>query len=90
MSQCIISADTLNLPVEFAKKFKGKKVELIETDDVVLIKPVNSFEALKRLVGCIPSDGHAVDRFIESKQEEIALEEEQSQRRNIYFDKKNT
>ncbi|MCL2063589.1 MAG: hypothetical protein FWG98_04365 [Candidatus Cloacimonetes bacterium] len=38
MSQCKISADTLNLPAEFAKKFKGKKVELIETDDVVLIK----------------------------------------------------
>ena len=89
MTQCIINADTLNLPVEFANKFKGRKVELIESDDVVLIKPVKSLEALKRLVGCIPSDGHAVDRFIESKQEEIALEEEQSQRRNMYFEKKN-
>ena len=42
MSQCIISADTLNLPLEFADMFKGQKVELVAEKNTVLIKLINS------------------------------------------------
>ena len=45
MSQCIISADTLNLPVEFSDMFKGQKVELIKKEDTVLIKLTNAEDA---------------------------------------------
>ena len=82
MTEYIMQADTLNLPEKLAKIFKGRKVKLIAKDDTILIKTVDSNEALKRLIGMAKSDGHSVDRFIESKQEEIALEEEQSRRRN--------
>ena len=80
-----MQADTLNLPEKLAKIFKGRKVKLIAKDDTILIQPIDSYAALKRLVGMAKSDGHAVERFIESKQEEIALEEEQSRRRNEFF-----
>ncbi|MCL2064219.1 MAG: GNAT family N-acetyltransferase [Candidatus Cloacimonetes bacterium] len=87
MSQYIMQADILNLPEKLAKLYKGRKVKLIAKNDTILIQPINSDEALKRLIGIAKSDGHSVDRFIENKQEEIALEEEQSKRRNEYFTK---
>jgi virulence-associated protein VagC len=81
MDAYVMQAEALNLPEKLANMFKGMKVELMAQDNTVLIKPVDSDAALKRLCGMFKSDGHDVDRFIAAKQEEIRLEEEKSKRR---------
>ena len=77
MDSIILQAETLNLPDIFAFKLRGKKVELVDNGDSILISPVKqddadaSNEALKALEdfrkykGIIP---HEVDEKIELAQ----------------------
>jgi hypothetical protein len=81
MTTYTMPAETLNLPDELAKMFKGMKVRLMAKKGSVVIEPVDSDAALQRMIGMAKSDGYAVDRFIARKQEEIKLEEEKSKRR---------
>ena len=73
MSSVILQAETLNLPPIFATKLSGKKVEIIEHDNSIVIKPVEY--SAKSMRGMFKSDGHAVDRFMAQKKLEKELEE---------------
>jgi len=72
MSSVILQAETLNLPEIFAFKLRGKKVELVESGDVIIINPIKS--PIELACGILKSDGHEVDRFMERKQFEKELE----------------
>ena len=68
MSLIIIQAETINLLEIFAFKLRGKKVEIFESGDTILINPVRS--SIDLACGILKSDGHEVDRFMERKQSE--------------------
>ena len=72
METIILQADTLNLPSVFASKLYGKKVEIIEKDNSIIINPVEY--TTKSMRGMFKSDGHAVDRFMAKKKLEKELE----------------
>ena len=73
MEAIVLQADALNLPSVFAAKLSGKKVEIVERDNSIVIKPVE-YNA-KSMCGMFKSDGHAVDRFMAQKKIEKELEE---------------
>ena len=68
----IIAAESLNLPERYSRKLRGKKVELIENEDTIIIKPVKS--TIDEAYGMFSSDGHMTDRFMEQKQIEKDIE----------------
>lgn len=72
MSSIILQAESLNLPTILATKLYGKKVEIIESGDSIIINPVKS--PIDAMHGMFDSDGHEVDRFMERKRIEKELE----------------
>ena len=72
MSSIILQAETLNLPTHFATKLFGKKVELIEHGNSIIISPVEC--PIEAMHGMFESDGHEVDRFMQRKSIEKELE----------------
>ena len=68
MSSIVLQAETLNLPEIFAFKLRGKKVEIFEQGETIMINPVIS--PIELACGILKSDGHEVDRFMERKQSE--------------------
>ena len=68
MSSIVIQADILNLPESMAIKLRGKKVELTENEDAIVIMPVRS--AIDAACGMLKSDGRTVDRFMNLKRME--------------------
>jgi virulence-associated protein VagC len=83
-----MQAEALNLPTKFAKMFKGKQVELSANKNSLIIKTVEEPDIIDKMCGMIKSDGHRVERFIQRKQEELALEDEKSRRRAEMFAKR--
>ena len=72
MEAAILRAESLNLPERFASKLRGKKVEIIERGESIIINPVQcSVEAMH---GMLESDGHEVDRFLARMREDKELE----------------
>ena len=72
MSSVILQAETLNLPADFASKLFGKKVELVERGNSIVISPVEC--PIESMHGMFESDGHEVDRFMQRKRMEKKLE----------------
>jgi len=68
----ILQAEELKLSEIFNFKFRGKKVEVTESGDSILISPVSS--PIELACGMFDSDGHEVDRFMKSKQLEKEFE----------------
>jgi virulence-associated protein VagC len=71
-----MQAEALNLPEEFANKWRGKKIELVEDGDSIVISPV--VFSPEAMLGMLKSDGHEVERHLARKREdkkyELALE----------------
>jgi len=72
MGSVVLQAETLNLPEIFAFKLRGKKVEVFEQGETIMINPVKS--PIELACGRLKSDGHEVDRFMERKRLEKELE----------------
>ena len=72
MNSIILQAETLNLPEIFAFKMKGKKVEIFENGDAIIINPIKS--PIDHACGILKSDGNEVDRFMKRKILEKELE----------------
>jgi len=70
----ILQAETLNLPEIIAMKLRGKKVELIENGESVVITPIKSDIASAR--GMFKGGNFGTDKFIAQKQIEKELEYE--------------
>ncbi|MCL2203655.1 MAG: hypothetical protein FWB88_06925 [Defluviitaleaceae bacterium] len=72
MGVAVLQADKLNLPEMFATKLRGKKVEIIESGESIIINPVQC--PIKAMRGMLKSDGHEVDRFLTRMREDKELE----------------
>jgi virulence-associated protein VagC len=72
MSGTVLYADTLNLPEVFNHKLKGMKVELIESDDTIIIRPI--FNAISAARGMMKGGNLNLDKFMAQKQAEKELE----------------
>ena len=72
MNAIILQADRLNLPEPLAVRLRGKKVELVESGDSIIISPVKC--PVKAMRGMLRSDGHEVDRFLARMREDKELE----------------
>ena len=72
MGFAILHADTLNLPEAFAVKLRGKKVELTEREDAVIIRPVKS--VIDEACGMLRNSAFGTDTIMEQKRLEKELE----------------
>jgi hypothetical protein len=50
MASIVINGEKLKLPGNLADRFKGRKIELIETEDGIFIRPIKS-DPIKELKG---------------------------------------
>jgi virulence-associated protein VagC len=72
MDSAVLQSEGLNLPEYFAQKFKGKKVELIEKGDQVVIAPIiNSIDSSR---GILKGSSLTVQSFIDQKKVEKDIE----------------
>lgn len=67
-----VNADELNLPVEIARKLKGKRVTILEVREGFLLKPVE--DPIREARGMLKEKGFNVDKYLRFKQMEKELE----------------
>ena len=73
MKTLIIRSNKINLPTEIARKLSGKEVEILETNEGVLLRPVGS--AIKMTRGFLKGKGSfSLKKFMSKKKEEKELE----------------
>lgn len=72
MGTIVISSGQLNLPEKIAKKLKGKKIELLETKEGILLKPME--DAIKIARGFLKGSHFSSERYMLNKKEEKELE----------------
>jgi hypothetical protein len=68
----IVKSEELNLPEKMAVKLKGRELELIETNEGILIKPVRITK--KSIRGILKGTGVSTELFSQIKKEEKELE----------------
>jgi len=68
-----VCADELNLPMEIARKLKGKRVTISEVSDGFLLKPISD-DPISEARGMLKGKGFTVDKYLRSKQTEKDLE----------------
>jgi len=68
----IVKSEELNLPEKMAIKLKGKDLELIETQEGILIKPIRTSK--KSVRGLLKGTGVSTELFSQIKKEEKELE----------------
>jgi uracil DNA glycosylase len=68
----VLYADSLNLPEIYVQKLRGKKVELIENEDMIIIKPV--FNAISAARGMLKGGNFSMEKYMLQKQAEKDLE----------------
>ena len=72
METIIVKSEELNLPEKMAVKLKGKDLELIETNEGILIKPVRITK--RSIRGILKGTGVSTELFSQIKKEEKELE----------------
>jgi virulence-associated protein VagC len=78
METIVVKSEQLNLPEKIAKKLKGKELEIIETKEGILLKPVES--SVKSIRGLLKGSGISTELFMQLKQEEKELERKKEER----------
>ncbi len=74
MSVVVVNAEQLNLPEQMAEKLKGRKIETIETDDGLLIRPIKG-DPIKELKGFLKGSTFNTEEFMRQKQQNKILEQ---------------
>jgi len=73
MKTLSIRSNKINLPSEIARKLGGKEVEILETKEGVLLRPVGN--AIKMTRGFLKGKGSfSSNKFMSKKKEEKELE----------------
>ncbi len=72
MGTIVLKSEQLNLPDEIAKKLKGKELELLETKEGILLKPVE--DPIKMARGFLKGSRFSSERYMQLKKEEKELE----------------
>ena len=72
MQTIVLKSEQIKLPKGIAKKFKGRKLEVLETREGVLLKPVEN--SIKAARGFLKKCKFSTERYLQYKQEEKQLE----------------
>lgn len=72
MRAVVIKSEQLNLPNAIAKRLKGKEVELLETKEGILLKPLE--DSIKAARGFLKGSHFSTERYMQYKKEEKGLE----------------
>lgn len=72
MGTVAMKSEQLNLPKEIARKLKGKVVELLETKEGILLKPLE--DPIKDARGSLKGSSLSSERYMQLKREEKELE----------------
>ena len=73
MGTVIIKSEQLNLPEEMAKKLKGKEVELIETQEGILLRPLG--DPVKDAGGSLKGSSFSYEKYMRLKKERYVVDE---------------
>ena len=72
MGNIVIKFDQLNLPGKLTKNWKGKEVEICQTKEGILLKPLE--DPIKAARGFLKGSSFSTERYIQLKKQEKALE----------------
>ena len=72
MGNVVVQSEKLNLPEEIARKLKGKKLELLEIKEGILLKLVE--DSIKAARGFLKGSSFSSERYMHLKKEEKGLE----------------
>lgn len=72
MGTIVLKSEQLNLPQEIAKKLKGKELEVLETKEGILLKPVK--DSIKMARGFLKGSRFTSERYMQLKKKEKELE----------------
>ena len=72
MRAVVLKSEQLNLPNAFAKRLKGKEVELLDTKDGILLKTVE--DPIKEARGVLKGSHFSSKKYFQFKKEEKELE----------------
>jgi hypothetical protein len=70
----VYKAEELNLPKSIAKKFKGRKIEFVETNEGILLKPVE--DPIKELRGFQKGSKFTTEAYLQQKHQDKEMEHE--------------
>ena len=74
MAVTVYKSEQLNLPEHIAKKLKGHKIEFVETNDGILIKPVK--DSIKELRGFLEGSKFTTEVYLQQKHQDKEIEHE--------------
>ncbi len=69
----IMNTEQLKLPESIAEKIKGNRIELIETDEGILIRPIQC-NPIKELRGFLKGSKFTTENYLKQKQQEKELD----------------
>jgi len=73
MAVTVLKAEQLNLPEHIARKLKGRKIELIETNEGILIKLVE--DPINELRGLLEVSKFTTETYLQQKNQDKELEQ---------------
>ena len=73
MSVTVFKAEQLNLPEHIAKKLKGRKIEFIETNEGILIKPID--DPITEIRGFLEGSKLTTEAYLRQKSQDKELEQ---------------
>jgi len=73
MGMIVYEAEQLNLPENIAAKLKGKKIELLETAEGILIKPIE--DPIAELRGFLKGSQFNTETYMKQKKQDKELEQ---------------
>jgi virulence-associated protein VagC len=65
MDAVVLRAEELNLPETIAKKLKGRKVEIVEENERIIITPID--DSITKAFGMFEGGNLTTEKFLEQK-----------------------
>ena len=72
METLVLEGEHINLPKRILRKFKGKKIEMLETDEGILLKPAE--DSIKEARGILKGSRFNSKTYFHQKQTDKELE----------------
>jgi len=70
--EAVVKSKQITLPQNIVEKLKGKKIQIIETADGILLKPVDN--SIKAARGFLKGGRFSTEKYFQMKKEEKGLE----------------
>jgi len=68
METLVMEGEQINLPKRILNKFRGKRIEMVETNEGILLKPKG--DAIKEARGILKGSRFNTETFLKQKQED--------------------